>query len=149
MGGWGPGWVGSWVGGFAGEASVLNVQKGEKRDTNDLLGCCHSALQGKAATVRGTCQMTQENNCNCNFFFFFSQIFLNQSFVSEPLPDTDVTISLPSALDGYLTPGKGNKMRIQFHFYGSQKLFQVQKRSLAFNNVWESPEEKQQPDICV
>lgn len=96
-------------------------------------------------------QMTQENNWDCStptgmepclwlifvvfffFFFFFPQIFLNQSFVNEPLPDTDVTISLPSELDGYFAPGEGNKTRVQFHFYGSQKLFQVHKRSLAFS----------------
>lgn len=60
-------------------------------------------------------------------FLFPRQIFLNQSFVSDPLPDTDVTISLPSGLGNYFTPGEGNKTRVQFHFYGSQKLFQVQK----------------------
>ncbi|XP_056898420.1 adhesion G-protein coupled receptor G6 isoform X3 [Takifugu flavidus] len=52
------------------------------------------------------------------------QIFLNRSFVSEPLPDTAATISLPSDLEDFFSAGEGNKTRIQFHFYGSQKLFQ-------------------------
>lgn len=69
----------------------------------------------------------------CCFLSSPPQVFLNQSFVSGPLPDTDVTISLPSELDGYFVPGEGNKTRVQFHFYGSQKLFQVHKHSLVFN----------------
>lgn len=71
----------------------------------------------------------------CCFLSFSSppQVFLNQSFASEPLPDTDVTISLPSELDDYFVPGEGNKTRVQFHFYGSQKLFQVHKHSLVFS----------------
>lgn len=63
------------------------------------------------------------------------QIFLNRSFASEPLPDTDATISLPSDLEGFFSAGKGNKTRIQFHFYGSQKLFQVHKRFYAKKNT--------------
>lgn len=57
--------------------------------------------------------------------FFFPQTFLNQGFESEPLPDADATISLPSALEDFFSPGQRNKTRVQFHFYGTQKLFQV------------------------
>lgn len=63
-------------------------------------------------------------------FFFSYQTFLNQCFVCEPLPDTDATISLPSALEDFFLPGRRNKTRIQFNFYGTQKLFQVLKCSL-------------------
>lgn len=59
--------------------------------------------------------------------------------MSEPLSDTDVTISLPSELDGYFAAGEGNKTRVQFHFYGSQKLFQVYKsKNTNFISVDES-----------
>lgn len=59
-------------------------------------------------------------------FFLLLQTFLNQGYTSEPLPDTNATISLPSALADYLKPGERNKTRIQFNFFGTQKLFQVQ-----------------------
>ncbi|XP_065814966.1 adhesion G-protein coupled receptor G6 isoform X5 [Labrus bergylta] len=52
------------------------------------------------------------------------KIFVNQNFVSEPLPDTDATIALPPALHDLFLPGKDNKTRIQFQFYGTEKLFQ-------------------------
>ncbi|KAM6999760.1 adhesion G-protein coupled receptor G6 isoform 2-T2 [Tautogolabrus adspersus] len=52
------------------------------------------------------------------------KVFVNQSFVSEPLPDTDATISLPPALHDLFTPGEDNKTRIQFHFFGTAELFQ-------------------------
>nr|XP_046262818.1 adhesion G-protein coupled receptor G4 isoform X3 [Scatophagus argus] len=54
------------------------------------------------------------------------KIFLTQGFVSEPLPDTDATISLPSALYNFFSflPGKRKEIRVQFNFYGTQKLFQ-------------------------
>ncbi|XP_060904380.1 adhesion G-protein coupled receptor G4 isoform X2 [Labrus mixtus] len=52
------------------------------------------------------------------------KIFVKQSFVSEPLPDTDATISLPPALHDLFLPGEDNKTRIQFQFYGTEELFQ-------------------------
>uniref|UniRef100_A0A8C5GJ70 Adhesion G protein-coupled receptor G4b n=1 Tax=Gouania willdenowi TaxID=441366 RepID=A0A8C5GJ70_GOUWI len=51
--------------------------------------------------------------------------FVNQSFVSDPLPETVATISLPSGLNKFFQPGVRNKTRIQFHFYGNTELFQV------------------------
>lgn len=60
----------------------------------------------------------------------FCQTFLNQGFMSEPFPDTEATISLPPELRDLFVPGKTNKTRIQFHFYGTQKLFQVPNVSL-------------------
>ncbi|CAJ1058844.1 adhesion G-protein coupled receptor G4 isoform X1 [Xyrichtys novacula] len=50
------------------------------------------------------------------------KVFINQSFVSEALPGSDATISLPTALHD-LFPG-GLKTRIQFQFYGTSELFQ-------------------------
>ncbi|TKS72207.1 G-protein coupled receptor G4 [Collichthys lucidus] len=52
------------------------------------------------------------------------KIFLDPNFLSEPLPDTDATISLPSELHDLFIPGQRNKTRVQFNFYGTQKLFQ-------------------------
>ncbi|XP_028316297.1 adhesion G-protein coupled receptor G4 isoform X2 [Gouania willdenowi] len=54
------------------------------------------------------------------------KIFVNQSFVSDPLPETVATISLPSGLNKFFQPGVRNKTRIQFHFYGNTELFQDQ-----------------------
>ncbi|XP_074529758.1 adhesion G-protein coupled receptor G2 [Halichoeres trimaculatus] len=51
------------------------------------------------------------------------QIFINQSFVSEPLPESDATISLPAALHDLFPPGDVHTTRIQFQFYGTQELF--------------------------
>ncbi|KAE8285729.1 Adhesion G-protein coupled receptor G4 [Larimichthys crocea] len=52
------------------------------------------------------------------------KIFLDPNFQSQPLPDTDATISLPSELHDLFIPGQRNKTRVQFNFYGTQKLFQ-------------------------
>lgn len=53
---------------------------------------------------------------------FVFQTFVNQSFVSESLPDTNATISLPAVLNNYFT---STTNRVQFHFYGTDDLFQV------------------------
>ncbi|CAK6964668.1 adhesion G-protein coupled receptor G4 [Scomber scombrus] len=50
------------------------------------------------------------------------KIFVNQSFISGPLPETNATISLPSTLNEFFP--KGNKTRVQFQFYGTDDLFQ-------------------------
>ncbi|XP_034454866.1 adhesion G-protein coupled receptor G4 [Hippoglossus hippoglossus] len=47
--------------------------------------------------------------------------FVNWNFVSEPLPDTDATISLPSELNNCFTR---NTTRVQFQFHGTPELFQ-------------------------
>uniref|UniRef100_A0A4W6EDU5 Adhesion G protein-coupled receptor G4a n=1 Tax=Lates calcarifer TaxID=8187 RepID=A0A4W6EDU5_LATCA len=47
--------------------------------------------------------------------------FVNKSFVSEPLPNTNATISLPSTLYNFFTK---NTSRVQFQFYGTNDLFQ-------------------------
>ncbi|XP_035802538.2 adhesion G-protein coupled receptor G4 isoform X2 [Amphiprion ocellaris] len=52
------------------------------------------------------------------------EIFVDQGFVSGPLPETNGTISLPSALHDFFHPGAGNATRIQFQFYGNNELFQ-------------------------
>ncbi|XP_062249160.1 adhesion G-protein coupled receptor G4 isoform X1 [Platichthys flesus] len=47
--------------------------------------------------------------------------FVNWNFVSEPLPDTDATISLPSELNNCFTR---DTTRVQFQFHGTPELFQ-------------------------
>ncbi|XP_061691689.1 adhesion G-protein coupled receptor G6 isoform X2 [Syngnathoides biaculeatus] len=51
-------------------------------------------------------------------------VFVNQTFEGKPIQEANVTISLPSALYNFLPPGKGNKTRVHFQFYGTQDLFQ-------------------------
>nr|XP_015804819.2 adhesion G-protein coupled receptor G4 [Nothobranchius furzeri]XP_054595207.1 adhesion G-protein coupled receptor G4 [Nothobranchius furzeri] len=52
------------------------------------------------------------------------EIFVNQSFVSKPLPQTDATISLPFEVNNFFPPGVRNTTRVQFQFYGTPDLFQ-------------------------
>ncbi|XP_034545192.1 adhesion G-protein coupled receptor G4 isoform X2 [Notolabrus celidotus] len=52
------------------------------------------------------------------------EIFIDPCFVSEPLPDSDATISLPAALHDLFPPGEVKRTRIQFQFYGTAELFQ-------------------------
>lgn len=62
------------------------------------------------------------------FFFCFvllSQTFINQSYFTQPLPNTDATISLPVSCSHYLKPGQRNETRIQFNYFGTLELFQV------------------------
>ncbi|XP_023277381.1 adhesion G-protein coupled receptor G4-like isoform X1 [Seriola lalandi dorsalis] len=59
--------------------------------------------------------------------------FVNQSFVSKPLPDTDATISLPSALHNFF---KGNTTRVQFQFYGTDDLFQDPYTTNSTESSW-------------
>ncbi|XP_071314384.1 adhesion G-protein coupled receptor G6 [Trachinotus anak] len=47
--------------------------------------------------------------------------FVSQSFLNKPIPDTNATISLPSELHNFFTR---NTTRVQFHFYGTDELFQ-------------------------
>lgn len=58
-----------------------------------------------------------------SIIIFVFQIFVNQSFTSEPLPETNATISLPSVLRNFFP--ERNKTRVQFQFYGTENLFQV------------------------
>ncbi|XP_072251383.1 adhesion G-protein coupled receptor G6 [Leuresthes tenuis] len=51
------------------------------------------------------------------------EVVVNQSFVSEPLSETNASISLPSQLNNFFPPGGRNTTRIQFQFYGTQDLF--------------------------
>lgn len=59
------------------------------------------------------------------FLVFLSQIFLAPSFVDEPSPHNEASIALPSELHDFVIPSGGNETRVQFNFYGIQKLFQV------------------------
>ncbi|XP_075902454.1 adhesion G protein-coupled receptor G4a [Nelusetta ayraudi] len=52
------------------------------------------------------------------------ETFINQSYTTQPLPNTDATISLPVGCSHYLKPGQRNETRIQFHFFGTLELFQ-------------------------
>ncbi|KAL3044649.1 hypothetical protein OYC64_013021 [Pagothenia borchgrevinki] len=64
------------------------------------------------------------------------EIFVNQNFESEPLPDTNATISLPSELYNYFPPGERNTTRIQFQFYASNELFQDPYTNNATQSSW-------------
>uniref|UniRef100_A0A672YPL4 Adhesion G protein-coupled receptor G4b n=1 Tax=Sphaeramia orbicularis TaxID=375764 RepID=A0A672YPL4_9TELE len=57
-------------------------------------------------------------------------------FASDPLPDTDATISLPSELNNFFTPGERNTTRVQFQFYGTQELFQEPPTVNATEGNW-------------
>lgn len=63
--------------------------------------------------------------CFSLFFVLLLQTFINQSYTTQPLPNRDATISLPVDLNDYLKPGERNETRIQFNFFGTQKLFPV------------------------
>ncbi|XP_041845968.1 adhesion G-protein coupled receptor G4 [Melanotaenia boesemani] len=52
------------------------------------------------------------------------EVFVNQSFVSNPLPKTSATIALPSVLNNFFPSGGRNTTRVQFQFYGTLDLFQ-------------------------
>ncbi|XP_028975258.1 adhesion G-protein coupled receptor G4 [Esox lucius] len=61
------------------------------------------------------------------------EIFVNQTFVSQPPENTVVSISLPSALQNFFPPGH-KKNRIQFHFYGTQDLFEDPETNWILNS---------------
>ncbi|XP_068596782.1 adhesion G-protein coupled receptor G2 [Brachionichthys hirsutus] len=64
------------------------------------------------------------------------EIFLSQSFVSGPIPDTEAAISLPSELNKYFHPGEGKKTRVHFNHYGTQKLFEDPLTTNATHSSW-------------
>ncbi|XP_028271747.1 adhesion G-protein coupled receptor G4 isoform X2 [Parambassis ranga] len=64
------------------------------------------------------------------------QVFVSQRFESDPLPYTNATISLPSALDSFFPPGVRNSTRVQFQFYGTGDLFQDPWLSNATQSSW-------------
>ncbi|XP_068571143.1 adhesion G-protein coupled receptor G6 [Cebidichthys violaceus] len=64
------------------------------------------------------------------------EIFVNHSFVSGLLPDTNATISLPSELHNFLPSGERNKTRVQFQFYGTDDLFQDPNITNATQSSW-------------
>ncbi|XP_049610927.1 adhesion G-protein coupled receptor G2 isoform X2 [Syngnathus scovelli] len=51
-------------------------------------------------------------------------VLVNQSYEGKPISEANATISLPSTLYNFLSPGERNKTRVQFQFYGTQDLFQ-------------------------
>ncbi|XP_037118984.1 adhesion G-protein coupled receptor G6-like [Syngnathus acus] len=51
-------------------------------------------------------------------------VLVNQSYEGKPISEANATISLPSTLYNFLSPGQRNKTRVQFQFYGTQDLFQ-------------------------
>ncbi|KAM9835495.1 adhesion G-protein coupled receptor G2 isoform 2-T2 [Syngnathus typhle] len=51
-------------------------------------------------------------------------VLINQSYEGKPISEANATISLPSTLYNFLSPGQRNKTRVQFQFYGTQDLFQ-------------------------
>ncbi|KAM6924195.1 adhesion G-protein coupled receptor G6-like [Xenentodon cancila] len=64
------------------------------------------------------------------------ETFVNQSFGSDPLPQTNATISLPSQLNNFFPTGVRNTTRVQFHFYATQDLFQDPSIANATQSSW-------------
>ncbi|XP_056295587.1 adhesion G-protein coupled receptor G4 isoform X2 [Pseudoliparis swirei] len=63
------------------------------------------------------------------------EVFVNNSFVSELLPGTDTTISLPSELHNLFPPGE-RTTRVQFQFFGTDELFQDPRTTNATPIGW-------------
>ncbi|XP_037635374.1 adhesion G-protein coupled receptor G6 [Sebastes umbrosus] len=63
------------------------------------------------------------------------EIFVSQSFESQPFPDTNATISLPYEIHNYFPPGERKKTRVQFQFYGTNELF-PEPHSNATQSSW-------------
>ncbi|KAM7417411.1 hypothetical protein PAMA_017186 [Pampus argenteus] len=62
------------------------------------------------------------------------KIFVNYSFMSDPLSEIDAAISLPYALHNFFS--EGNKTRVQFQFYGTEDLFQDPLTTNATHSSW-------------
>ncbi|CAB1337184.1 unnamed protein product, partial [Coregonus sp. 'balchen'] len=61
------------------------------------------------------------------------EIFVNQTFMSQPSDGRVVSISLPHALQNFF-PEENKKKRVQFHFYGIQELFRDPKTNWTLNS---------------
>ncbi|XP_035506328.2 adhesion G-protein coupled receptor G4 isoform X1 [Scophthalmus maximus] len=102
-------------------------------------------FQGESASLTAPCLALSMINVDADGFrgltfgvssvspLLAPKIFLNQSFVSDPLPDKDVTISLPSAIHDFFTR---NSTRVQFQFYGTDDLFQDPNTNSATQGGW-------------
>ncbi|XP_037396211.1 adhesion G-protein coupled receptor G4 isoform X1 [Pygocentrus nattereri] len=62
------------------------------------------------------------------------EIFLNQAFAESSPRGSVASISLPHTLDSFFPQNNQNMSRIQFHFYGTESLFEDPSSSLALNS---------------
>ncbi|KAL6480239.1 hypothetical protein MHYP_G00112720 [Metynnis hypsauchen] len=62
------------------------------------------------------------------------EIFLNQAFAESSPRGSVASISLPHTLDNFFPQNNQNMSRIQFHFYGTESLFEDPSSSLALNS---------------
>ncbi|XP_060741651.1 adhesion G-protein coupled receptor G4 [Tachysurus vachellii] len=60
------------------------------------------------------------------------EIFFNQNFTEQSDCGTVASISLPHALENFFP--QSNRSRVQFHFYGTENLFQDQLSNLVLNS---------------
>ncbi|XP_055783912.1 adhesion G-protein coupled receptor G2-like [Salvelinus fontinalis] len=61
------------------------------------------------------------------------EIFVNQTFLSQPCDGTVASISLPRAIQNFFPEGN-KKKRVQFHFYGTQELFKDPETNWTLNS---------------
>ncbi|XP_035619608.1 adhesion G-protein coupled receptor G2-like [Oncorhynchus keta] len=61
------------------------------------------------------------------------EIFVNQTFLSQPCDGTVASISLPRDLQNFFPEGN-KKKRVQFHFYGTQELFKDPETNWTLNS---------------
>ncbi|KAM3612761.1 uncharacterized protein V6R79_014067 [Siganus canaliculatus] len=64
------------------------------------------------------------------------EIFLNQTYDSDSLLNTDASISLPSSLQNFWWHGHNNETRVQYGFYATKKLFQDPISTNATQSSW-------------
>ncbi|KAM4555690.1 adhesion G-protein coupled receptor G2 [Odontesthes bonariensis] len=127
-------------------ASVANILL----NLTDGIGNCMD-FQGEYASITAPSLALSMVNVDPGYFIGLTfgvslsstmnpEVVVNQSFVSEPLSETNATISLPSQLNNFFPPGGRNTTRVQFQFYGTQDLFKdpnitnVTQSSLTLNS---------------
>ncbi|KAF7660595.1 hypothetical protein LDENG_00278750 [Lucifuga dentata] len=64
------------------------------------------------------------------------QTFVNQSFTNVPLPNTAVTISLPSSIHNFFPSGDRKNTRVHFQFYGNENLFKESQITKSTKSNW-------------
>ncbi|XP_072519724.1 adhesion G-protein coupled receptor G2 isoform X2 [Salminus brasiliensis] len=62
------------------------------------------------------------------------EIFLDQTFEESSPSGSVASISLPIILESFFPPNSINRSRVQFHFYGTERLFEDPNSSLTLNS---------------
>ncbi|XP_022539969.2 adhesion G-protein coupled receptor G4 [Astyanax mexicanus] len=62
------------------------------------------------------------------------EIFLNQTFEESSAIGSVASVSLPTILESFFPPNTVNMSRVQFHFYGTESLFEDPNSSLTLNS---------------